>query len=52
MEKVVIISSSWEISSDHAEEVNKYLDKGWSVKTVHTAATEGHMTAIFVLEKE
>ena len=52
MEKVVIIGSVDEISSYKAEEVNKYLDKGWTVKTIHTAVTKDHTTAIFVLEKK
>ena len=52
MEKVVIIGSLDNISSYQAEEVNKYLDKGWTVKTIHTAATKDYTTAIFVLEKK
>ena len=52
MEKVVIIGSYNDISSYKAEEVNKYLDKGWTVKTIHTAVTKDHTTAIFVLEKK
>ncbi len=52
MEKVVIIGSINDISSYRAEEVNKYLDKGWTVKIIHTAVTGDYTTAIFVLEKK
>ena len=34
------------------DEVNEYLDKGWTVKSVNMAATKEYTTAIFVLEKK
>ena len=52
MEKVVIIGSVGDISSYKAKEVNEYLDKGWTVKTIHTVGTNEYTTAIFVLEKK
>ena len=62
MEKVVIINSAVEmkighvsnsvIFSDKAESVNKYLNEGWTVKSVNTVGTDGGATAIFVLEKK
>ena len=47
MEKVVIIGSKYD-----AEEVNKYLDQGWSVKNIHSATTSNETTIVFVLEKK
>ena len=52
MEKVVIISGHSRIYGKEADEVNEYLDKGWTVKTVNMAATNDGTTVIFVLEKE
>ena len=60
MEKVVVVSGTELKSnrntsygpSDDMEVVNKYLDKGWTVKNIHTAATNDTTTVIFVLEKE
>lgn len=51
MEKVVIVSSVNHIPSAKADEVNKYLDKGWTVKEVRTVSTRDCTTAVFVLEK-
>mgnify|MGYP003304495796 CR=1 FL=1 len=60
MEKVVVVSGT-ELKSDRhnsygpsddMEAVNNYLDKGWTVKNIHTATTNNITTVIFVLEKE
>ena len=61
MEKVVIINSAMEtklgyvsgavIHSTKADDVNKYLEEGWRVKSVNTVRTAEGATAIFVLEK-
>ena len=40
------------ISSYEAKEINKYLDEGWTVKTIHTTVLKDYTTAIFVLEKK
>ena len=50
MEKV-IIESGYSVGRSEENEVNKYLDEGWKVKFVTTAATEDRMSVIFVLEK-
>ena len=52
MEKVVIINGYSRIFCSDADEVNEYLDEGWTVKSVNMAATEDGTTAIFVLEKK
>ena len=52
MEKVVIIYGDEKIYDYKADDVNKYLDKGWTVKSVNIAATKEGTTAIFVLEKK
>ena len=60
MEKVVVVSGTELKSnrntphgpSDDMGVVNKYLDKGWTVKNIHTATTNDTTTVIFVLEKE
>ena len=48
----VITSMGYEAIRDKADEVNEYLDKGWTVKSVNMAATKEGTTAIFVLEKK
>ena len=52
MEKVVIMYGVGNISDYQADEVNEYLDKGWTVKSVNMAATKEYTTAIFVIEKK
>ena len=60
MEKVVVVSGNALESDRHTpyghyddmEVVNKYLDKGWTVKNIHTTTTNDTTTVIFVLEKE
>ena len=52
MEKVVIIDSILSLSDYKADKVNKYLNEGWTVKSVNMAATKEYTTAIFVLEKK
>ena len=52
MEKVVIISGYNSIFCDGADEVNEYLDTGWTVKSVNLATSTERTTAIFVLEKK
>ena len=52
MEKVVIIYGNERIYDYKADEVNKYLNEGWTVKSVNMAATKEGTTAIFVLEKK
>lgn len=59
MEKVVAVSGTDLKSNKHTtsgtyddmEVVNQFLDKGWTVKNIHTATTNDIITAIFVLEK-
>ena len=52
MEKVVIVGSIGNLHSYDAKDVNEYLDKGWTVKSIHTTTNKEYMTAIFVLEKK
>ena len=50
MEKVVVSSGGSRIYS--LDEVNEYLEQGWTVKSVTTVANKDGMSAIFVLEKK
>ena len=52
MEKVVVATGNYPLSSEDMCEVNRYLARGWSVKSVTTQNTKDHMTVIFVLERE
>ena len=49
MEKVVILHGHDYIYDE--DDINEYLEKGWTVKSVSTVATKEYVTAIFVLEK-
>ena len=52
MEKVVISKEMSIYQERAAEEVNKYLSQGWSVKMIHTTSNQDGVFAIFVLEKK
>ena len=52
MEKVVVATGNYPLSNEDMYEVNRYLGRGWSVKSVTTQNTKDHMTVIFVLERE
>lgn len=52
MEKMVVVNGLYSLDEIDVEEVNEYLETGWSVKSVTTAVSEEHLTAIFVLENK
>ena len=50
MEKVIVATGNYPLSTDDMREVNSYLARGWSVKSVTVQNSKNHMTAIYVLE--
>lgn len=50
MEKVVVATGNYPLNTDDMREVNSYLARGWSVKSVTVQNSKNHMTAIYVLE--
>lgn len=56
MEKLIVASSDFCINTKYCgkelEEVQRLLEKGWTVKFLQTMSNEDGMTAIFVLEKK
>ena len=52
MEKVVVCHSSSWLSNYDFEEVNEYLEKGWTVKSVTMTAGKEYTHAVFVLERD
>jgi hypothetical protein len=51
MEKMIVISGRDDISGYQAAEINKYLEDGWTVKSVTMSSTHDYVTAIVVLER-
>jgi len=51
MEKVIVTSGSYVLNQSDVLEVEKLLSDGWSVKSVTMEHGDGHVTAIFVLQK-
>jgi hypothetical protein len=51
VEKVVFIYSHEYLWPHQANDVNKYLDQGYTVKNITTIQEKGYITVIFVLEK-
>ena len=52
MEKVIACYSTSGLSSYDIKEVIKYLEQGWTVKSVTMTASEEYTNAVFVLEKQ
>lgn len=52
MEKVVVATGNYPLSTEDMREVNSYLSRGWSVKSVTVQNSKNHMTAIYVLEND
>ena len=50
MEKVIVATGEYPLKTSDMFEVNSYLAKGWSVKSVTVQNSKSHMTAIYVLE--
>ena len=50
MEKVIVATGNYPLNTDDMREVNAYLARGWSVKSVTVQNSKNHMTAIYVLE--
>ena len=50
MEQVLVLNGSWLGSRDESE-INRWLEKGWTVKSVTSGATEAYVTFVIVLEK-
>ena len=52
MEKVITIAGDSKYDMNNAQEqVNRYLEQGWSLKSITTSTTKEFMCVIFVLEK-
>ena len=50
MEKVIVATGNYPLNTDDMCEVNAYLARGWSVKSVTIQNSKNYMTAIYVLE--
>ena len=50
MEKVVVATGNYPLNTGDMCEVNSYLARGWTVKSVTIQNSKNHMTAIYVLE--